>query len=145
MRPTRSTLAVTLALLGLLSAPAWADEMAAISDASDAARPFLVKVHADWCGTCTALNPTWDELETKLGDGARLVILDVTDRQTLQAAQTEAQRLGIDGFFDEYKARTGTIAVLRGDSRAKVEVMKGVTDVARYETAVALARSADPS
>lgn len=144
MKIARSTLAAALALaLPLLATGARAGEM--VSKDTDAARPFVVKVHADWCGTCTALNATWDELQSEVGDGARLVILDVTDRATLQKSQAEAERLGIEGFFAEYKARTGTIGVLRGDNRAKVEVLKGVRDVARYEAAIAEARGADPS
>ena len=74
-----------------------------------------------------------------------MVILDVTDRERLEASQALAEQLGLAAFFAEYKARTGTIAVLRGDDRAKVEVFKGVTEVAPYEGALARARSADRS
>jgi thiol-disulfide isomerase/thioredoxin len=144
MRSVHTTLAATLALaLPLLATAAQAGET--IADDADASRPFVVKVHADWCGTCTALNPTWDELQSHVGGGARLVILDVTDRDAFTKSQAEAERLGLGDFFAEYKARTGTIAVLRGDNREKVEVMKGVRDVARYEAAIAQARGADPS
>jgi len=154
VRIARSALALAVGLaLGLMAGPIGADaakpadstEVAAISAAADASRPFVVKVHADWCGVCTALNSTWSELGSQLGDGARLVIFDVTDRESLRTSQAEAHRLGLDAFFAEYKSRTGTIAVLRGDTRGKIEVMKGVRNVARYEAAVARARNVDPS
>lgn len=139
MRTVR-TLMLAVAAGLLVAQGALAGEMA-VSEASDASRPFVVKVHADWCGTCRALNATWDELERELGDGARLVILDVTDAASLAKAQAEARRLGIEGFFAAYKSKTGTIAVLRGDDRATVEVMKGVTDADRYAAAVSEARN----
>jgi len=146
MRNVRSTLTFALAVaFGLLAGVSHAGQSAPVSDAVDASRPFVVKIHADWYGICTALVPTWHALDSQLGDGARLVLLDVTDRQTLEASQAEARRLGIEDFFDRYKARTGTIGVLRGDNREKVVVLKGVRDPARYETAVARARSTNPS
>jgi len=142
----RSTPAFALAVaLGLLAGASRAGERAPVSDAADASRPFVVKIHADWCGVCTALVPTWHELDSELGDGARLVLLDVTDRRTFAASQAEARRLGIKDFFDRYKARTGTIGILRGDTRERVKVLQGVRDVAPYEAAVARARSTNPS
>jgi len=146
MRFVRWTLAFTLAVaVGLLAGSSRARERAPISDAVDAARPFVVKIHADWCGICTALIPTWHALDAQLGDGARLVLLDVTDRKAFEASRDEARRLGIEEFFDRYKARTGTIGVLRGDNREKVTVLRGVREPARYEAAVARARSVNPS
>ena len=114
----------------------------AISTDADASKPFLVKIHADWCGTCTRLNPTFEALEKNVGGEARIVVFDVTDKKAVAASRAEADRLGLRTFFDQYKSKTGTVGVLRGDTRETVEIMKGVTDVARYEAALDRARTA---
>ena len=114
-------------------------ETSDVSDASDTEKPFIVKIHADWCGTCTRMNSTFDELDAKLGSKTRIVVLDVTDRDALGRSTQEADRLGIRGFFDRYKGKTGTVGVLNGATREPVKVMKGETDISAYESAVALA------
>lgn len=118
---------------------AQAGSAAPVSAESDASKPFIVKIHADWCGTCQRLTPTFEALNEKLGDGARFVVFDVTDRETVAASQAEADRLGIRSFFDNHKSQTGTIAVLHGATREPVVVLGGVTDTSRYEDAVAIA------
>jgi thiol-disulfide isomerase/thioredoxin len=127
----------TLALpLGVALASAAADEVSAASDASE---PFIVKIHADWCGACTALNGTFDELDVVLGSRARIVVLDVTDRESIARSQEEAERLGLRRFFDAYKSKTGTVGVLHGVTREPVKILKGETDPSAYLAAVALA------
>ena len=139
LRSLGTGLVVTAALA------AWAAVSTAgdgISTADDASKPFLVKIHADWCGTCTRMNPTFEVLEKKVGEEARIVVLDVTDKETVAASTAEADRLGLRTFFDQYQSKTGTVGVLRGDTRETVEIMKGVTDEARYEAALNRARAA---
>jgi thiol-disulfide isomerase/thioredoxin len=138
-RMRRAALVLCAAVALAAGAKAGSDE--AVSADADASRPFLVKIHADWCGTCTRMNPTFEVLEKKVGSESRIVVLDVTDKATTAAARAEAERLGVTGFFDEYKSRTGTVGVLRGDSREVVQVIKGATDPARYVTALEQARS----
>ncbi len=130
----------SLLALCALTLTAGVAQAGGVSAEADASRPFVVKVHADWCGTCTRLNATWAQLQSELGSGARLVILDVTDRETLAASMAEAKRLGLESFFAQYKSKTGTIGILRGDDRTTVETLKGVTDTAPYQTAVAKAK-----
>jgi thiol-disulfide isomerase/thioredoxin len=110
-----------------------------VSAAADASKPFVVKIHADWCGTCTKLNPTIEALQTKVGDNVRIVVLDVTDRESVKRSTAEADRLGIRAFFDANKSKTGTVGVLDGATREPVVVLKGETDVAKYEAALAKA------
>lgn len=99
----------------------------------DAGGPLVVKIHADWCGTCVKLNPTWDELQARYGESARFVVLDVTDKSATVASGVEADRLGISEFFDANKGRTGTIAILNAKTGEVVEVFKGEFDPAAYE------------
>jgi thiol-disulfide isomerase/thioredoxin len=110
-----------------------------ISAADDASKPFVVKIHADWCGTCQKLNPTLEALRQRTGDDARIVVLDVTDRESLARATAEADRLRVRAFFDADKSKTGTVGILDGVTREVVSVLKGETDVAKYEAALAAA------
>ena len=135
---TRALLAA--ALLSLVAAPA-AIAGEAVSGASDATKPFVVKIHADWCGTCRALEGPLQELQARQGDALRFVLLDVTDGDATAAATAEADRLGIRTFFDEHKGKTGTVGVLSGSDRAVVGVFKGELDPAAYESLLERARS----
>lgn len=133
----RSTLRTTgwlvTALLGVFLATAAAAE--------EGGQPMIVKIHADWCGTCTKLNTTFDELQTEVGEEAQLVILDVTDKDAVARSTAEADRLGIREFFDRYKGKTGTVGVIAADGEVVV-VLKGEFDPAPYVTALEKAREA---
>ena len=130
------TRSVLVLVAGLLVAIAFGSP--AVS--SETAQPLFVKVHADWCGTCTKLEPTWSALQEEFGGEATFVVLDVTDRAKLDRAQAEADQLGIDAFFAAYKAKTGTIGILDGKTGEPLAVMKGETNVARYREALERAR-----
>ena len=49
---------------------------------------MIVKIHADWCGTCTKLNATMAEHVTRLGQG-RMVFAE-TSRERLYNTCTQA-------------------------------------------------------
>lgn len=125
-------------VLAALAAISFGALGAQAGEAAVEGKPYVVKIHADWCGTCTKLNPTFEALQQKYGDRANLVELDVTDKDTLASATAEAKRLGIQDFFDRYKGRTGTIGVLLADGET-VRVLKGETDLTRYDEVIELA------
>jgi thiol-disulfide isomerase/thioredoxin len=100
---------------------------------SDASGPLVVKIHADWCGTCVKLNSTWEELQAQYGQSARFVVLDVTDKAGTVAASVEADRLGISEFFDANKGKTGTIAILDPETGEVYELFKGEFDPKAYD------------
>jgi thiol-disulfide isomerase/thioredoxin len=135
----RSAIRQGFAVLAVLVTAAWA-QAGEISAAADASAPFIVKIHADWCGTCTRMDATFDALETALGAQARIVVLDVTDRAAVARSREEAERLGIGEFFESNLSKTGTAAVLDGATREPVMVTKGETDVSVYTAAVVAAQ-----
>jgi thiol-disulfide isomerase/thioredoxin len=126
------TRSILVLVAGLLVAIAFGSP--AVS--SETAQPLFVKVHADWCGTCTKLEPTWSALQEEFGGEATFVVLDVTDRGKLAHAQAEADQLGIEAFFAAYKAKTGTIGILDAKTGDPIAVMKGETNVDRYREAL---------
>ena len=89
------------------------------AQAEESGQPLVVAIHADWCGTCTRLNATFD----------------ATDRAAVERSRAKAEELGISAFFDEYKSQTGTVGVLDASGRP-IEVLKGETDPAKYLTAL---------
>jgi hypothetical protein len=123
-----ATLAISLAFI--LSAEPGGAESASETGAK---RHYLVKIHADWCVACTRLQPLWKRLGEKCGDSARLVLLDVTDRETTAHSAREAARLGLGEFFDAHKSQTGTIAVIETATREPVAVFRGEMDFGEYE------------
>ncbi len=141
-RGSRLAPGLALALGLLLSGLAAGGDLSEISAAADASRPFVVKIHADWCGTCTRLDPVIDALEEKVGRSARIVVLDVTDREAIERSETEADRLHIRTFFEIHKSKTGTVGVLHGATRKPVRILRGEMDVAEYEAALVEAAEA---
>ena len=111
--------------------------MAATTQAveTDSDKPTLVKIHANWCGTCARTEGTWEQLKETYGDSANFVIFDVTDREALQQSQADAKRLGLSAILDEYKSSTGTIAVVSASGET-LGVFKGVSDPERYGEAI---------
>jgi len=109
--------------------------------AEQADSPLVVKIHADWCGTCTRMEPSWNSVRSSLDDRARFVVLDVTDADTVKASTAEADRLGIRSFFDGHKSKTGTVGVLTSGGK-EVAVFKGELDEDAVSSAVDEARSA---
>ena len=122
-----------LALLCALSLPVAASAGAEPGEAS--ATPRLVKVHADWCGTCTALEPTWKELVAELGQRVDPHVFDVTDRSSLRETRLQAESLGLGDFLDSYQGKTGTIALI-GPDGSWVRTFKGELDLAPYRAAL---------
>jgi thiol-disulfide isomerase/thioredoxin len=131
-RPLRSALCGlgALAVLLLVGASAQAEPAAG--------KPVIAKIHADWCGTCTQLNPTMAALEERVGDEATVVTLDVTDKDAVAKSRAEAERLGIRKFFDSYKGKTGTVGVIAPDGKI-VQIYRGELDVDKYVAALKVA------
>ena len=113
----------TLPLLLALTAPGW---LASAAAAEQPSLPRLVKIHADWCGTCVALEPTWEALVARLGDRLEPHVFDVTDRARLRASRERAASLGLADFLSVNKGRTGTVALIAPDGRV-IETFKGRT------------------
>jgi len=102
-------------------------------------KPYVVKIHADWCGSCKAMKSVWEQIETDLGDQATTVTLDVSDRVAYTESEAAAERLGISELFQEYRSRTGTVVVLDCNTREPVAIMNGERDLEKYRKAIARA------
>ena len=99
-------------------------------------KPIVVKIHADWCGSCRATQPTWERVVAELSNRATMVRFDVTDRASYESAVAEAARLEIGDFLRAYRRRTGTIAVLDCETRQPLVVLSGERDFSKYREAI---------
>ena len=104
--------------------------------------PYVVMIHAEWCGTCNAIGPTWEQLRMDAGDQATLVTLDVTDRAAFDASKATAEKLGIADFFLDYRRQTGTVAVIDCKTLRTVSILRAERDLSKYREAIAKATPA---
>jgi thiol-disulfide isomerase/thioredoxin len=105
-------------------------------EAARTAKPYVVKLHAQWCAVCMITKGVWTEIEKTYGNRVNLVVLDFTTDAKAEASKAEATRLGLTKFFDEYGGATGTIVVLDGRTKEVTASINGSRDFAEYRTAI---------
>ena len=108
----------------------------AADEAARSGRPYVVKLHAQWCAVCLVTKDVWAEIEQRYANRVTLVVLDFTTDGNTEKSRAEAKRLGLQEFFDEYGGATGTIAVLDGRTKKVVASIAGDRDFAEYQTAI---------
>jgi thiol-disulfide isomerase/thioredoxin len=111
-------------------------------EAAETGKPYVVKLHAQWCLVCMVTKGMWAQIEDTYAGRVNLVVLDFTNEASTEGSRGEATRLGLDEFFDEYAGATGTIVVLDGRTKQVTASINGSRDFAEYRTAIdaALAR-----
>lgn len=121
----------------------------AVSAASLAAssKPYVVKLHAQWCPYCMLTKDEWSAIEAAYAERVNLVVLDFTTEAATRRSRAEAERLNLRSFFEEYEGATGLIVVLDGRTREVVAQVGGNADFGAYQRAIddALARQPLPS
>jgi thiol-disulfide isomerase/thioredoxin len=113
------------------------------AQAAAADRPWVIKLHAQWCPVCMLTKGVWSQIEDAYAEQVRLVVLDFTNEAATAASRAEAARLGLAEFFDESGFATGPIVVLDGRTKETLAWINGSRDFADYRAAIdaALARS----
>lgn len=110
----------SLALL-LMASPALAGTVQVDGEGRPAL--YVVKVHADWCGSCKALAPVLEEVRESLADEPVLFLeLDVTDEARTAQARLLTAALGIE---DHLKAnnKTGLVLLINPGDNALLETL----------------------
>jgi len=95
-------------------------------------KPVIVDIYAEWCSKCKKVAPTLSELKEEYEDKVNFVVLNVTNRSTTQASSAKAEKLGLTGFFNSYKAQTGTVAILDPATGKALKVLRGNNNVSAY-------------
>jgi hypothetical protein len=105
------------------------------AEAADSTRPYVVKLHAQWCPICRVSKGVWSQIEQTYAGRVNLLVLDFTSDATTAASRAEATRLGLGAFFDEYEGVTGPVAVLDSRTREVTAFISG-RDFAEYRAAI---------
>jgi thiol-disulfide isomerase/thioredoxin len=108
----------------------------ASAEAARPTKPFVIKLHAQWCPVCLLTKGMWSEIAASYSGRVNLVVFDFTNRATTEASRAEARRLGLEQFFDENEGWTGTIAVIDGGTRKTLALIHGSRDFAEYRAAI---------
>jgi thiol-disulfide isomerase/thioredoxin len=145
---TTSLVVFAAALAGFLYATNPPPVVARIADdANGSGKPYVVKLHAQWCPKCMLTKDVWSQIEGAYADRVNLLVLDFTDQANTDASRAEARRLGLEHFFDEFSGATGIVVVLDGRTREVTAEIGGSRDFSEYRAAIdaALNRQGNPS
>jgi hypothetical protein len=106
------------------------------AEAVNANRPYVVKLHAQWCPICMMTKSVWAQIEVAYSGRVNLVVFDFTNQATTDRSKAEAKRLGLEQFFDDNAGTTGTIAVLDGRTREEAASIHGMRSFDEYRAAI---------
>ena len=106
------------------------------ADAAKTGKPYVVKLHAQWCPVCMITKDVWSQIEKAYAQRVNLVVLDFTTDAHVEASRAEAARLGLTKFFDEYGGATGSIVVLEGRTKEVTASINGSRDFGDYRAAI---------
>src|SRR6058998_2526819 len=62
------------------------------AEAANPSRPYVVKVHAQWCPVCMMTKRVWSQIEDTYSGRVNLVVLDFTNQANTDVSRTEAKR-----------------------------------------------------
>ena len=105
---------------------------------------MIVKFHAEWCGTCTRLEPTLVELKEKFEKKPiQWVVLDLTDEKTQSKAAYLAESLGISNHLQENGRKTGSLRVLNASTKELISTL--TKKMNKDEMALAISKALEHS
>ncbi|GAC1461149.1 MAG: hypothetical protein PVSMB1_11530 [Gemmatimonadaceae bacterium] len=127
---------VALAFIMCVRNPAPAVRAISAADAADLQKPYVVKLHAQWCPVCMMTKEVWPQIEATYSTRVNLVVFNFTNQATTDASRAEAKRLGLGKFFEDNAGSTGTIMVLDGRTKEVTASINGSRDFAEYRAAI---------
>ena len=107
-------------------------------------KPFVVKLHAQWCPICMLTKHEWAEIEATYGDRVNLVVFDSTTAADREASRVEARRLGLLDVVDNYFGATGMVLVIDPRTRKVVREVAGNQEFEVYRAAIDAVLEATP-
>ena len=105
-------------------------------EAANTGRPYVVKLHAQWCPICMLTKAVWSQVEVAYSGRVNFVVFDFTNQATTDRSRIKAKRLGLEKFFEDNVGGTGTIAVLHGRTREEAASIHGIRGFDEYRAAI---------
>ncbi|MEO1009198.1 MAG: thioredoxin domain-containing protein [Planctomycetota bacterium] len=88
----------------------------------------LIKMHADWCPFCRALEGPWEAAQRDLvGEDILFVRLDRTDKATSRQSAFHLAALDLESIWTEYGNKTGTMVLVDTESGKVLKAFNGRT------------------
>jgi thiol-disulfide isomerase/thioredoxin len=106
------------------------------AEAANPDKPYVVKLHAQWCPVCMLTKGVWPQIDETYSSRVNLVVFDFTNQATTEASRAEAKRLGLEKFFEENAGSTGTIVTLDGRTKEVTSSINGSRNFAEYRAAI---------
>ena len=98
----------------------------------------LVRFHADWCGACATLKPTYAEAQKRLAQAPVLfVTLDMTTKETKQQAEFMAASLDLDAAWTTSGLKTGQMLLVDSKTHEVVQTFKSDETIDRVMEGIA--------
>jgi thiol-disulfide isomerase/thioredoxin len=72
---------------------------------------LAIQFYADWCKFCKKLKPSFDELKSSYTDRVEFIILDYTDKETLEITEDIIEERDLKQVVENY-AGTGFIVLV---------------------------------
>ena len=125
----------TAAVLFVSNAP---PETAPISreEIVDIGKPYIVKLHAQWCPVCMLTKDEWAQIEAAYADRAKFLVFDSTTQASITNSRLRAEGFGLDAIWDDYVGASGLILVIDGGSHEIIAQIGGVQSFAEYQRAI---------
>lgn len=123
-----ATLVVIVSLLAAMPDQAQAKD----KPIAKVAKPTViaVKFHADWCGSCKAMGPVFEDLTNKFdGKPILFVTLNLTNDTTRRQAQYLAAALGLDNHWSRLNGKTGFILLVDGYRKSQLATLTGQMNI----------------
>lgn len=74
---------------------------------------IALRMYADWCGKCKALDPKVDEVKPEFkGKRILFAVFDQTDRFAQEQSALHAQLLGLEHVQKEFGGKTGLLLLI---------------------------------
>lgn len=106
------------------------------SEAARPTKPFVVKLHAQWCSVCQATKDEWEHIRQEYEGRVNLVVFDATDEASTASSVAEAQRLGLHSVLESYQGATGMVLVVDPASRTVLAALGGILSTDSYRAAI---------
>ncbi|NCP21954.1 MAG: thioredoxin family protein [Zetaproteobacteria bacterium] len=98
---------------------------------------IVVKFHADWCKTCRAMGPVFEDLQNKIdGDEVLFIKLDFTNNKTKNQSTLLGSALGISDILKQNDRRTGFVLIIDAKTKKTLQKLTVDDDVEAMETKI---------
>lgn len=100
---------------------------------------IALRFHANWCGPCAKLAPSYDALKTAFQDKSVLFLtLDFTDTPERKQSEYLAGTLGLEDIWRDNSMTTGRILIIDRESKKIVSTFSSTQQLAEMKKALSV-------